>query len=217
VPVYVLTSNATFSGGEEFAYDVQALKRGTLVGETTGGGANPVGPVDISHGVTAMIPFGRVENPITKTNWEGVGVRPDVAVPAGSALSVALIRAGLKPAVDIAAASTQRVFSRRTTPLPGSEAAVRKLLGAITSGTTIQGVVVPQFASEIEPSLSKRRAELTDLGVLRSVNFYRPDGFFGGDEYKLTFANGRRKMTLVMGPEGKIVIASSLAPLDPGE
>ncbi len=40
-PVYVLTSHHTFSGGEDFAYTLQALGRGTVVGETTGGGAHP--------------------------------------------------------------------------------------------------------------------------------------------------------------------------------
>lgn len=216
VPVYVLTSNATFSGGEEFAYDVQALKRGTVIGETTGGGANPVGPVDIGHGLIAMIPFGRAENPITKSNWEVVGVRPDVSVAADSALGVALTRAGLKPFADIAAASTKRLFSPRTTPLPGSGAAVRKLLEAIASGATIQEIVAPQFASSIQPQLPQRRAELASLGKLLSVDFWRPDQL-GGDEYKLTFANGRRKTVLSMDHAGRIVDILPLAPLSPGE
>jgi hypothetical protein len=96
VPVYVLTSKSTFSGGEDFAYTGQAFKRGTIVGEVTGGGANPTGPVDLGHGLIATIPFGRSENPITKTNWEGHGVQPDVAVPANDALRHALQALGHK-------------------------------------------------------------------------------------------------------------------------
>ncbi len=88
-PVYVLTSARTFSGGEECAYDFQTQKRATLVGETTGGGANPGGPVALAHGFLAFIPTGRAINPITKTNWEHVGVKPDVPVPAAEALKVA--------------------------------------------------------------------------------------------------------------------------------
>ncbi|HTE45426.1 MAG TPA: S41 family peptidase, partial [Gemmatimonadaceae bacterium] len=41
-PVFVLTSSRTFSGGEEFTNNLKALKRATIVGETTGGGAHPV-------------------------------------------------------------------------------------------------------------------------------------------------------------------------------
>jgi len=88
-PVYVLTSSFTFSGGEECAYDFQTQKRATLVGETTGGGANPGGPVSLGHGLAAFIPTGKAINPITKTNWEHVGVKPDVAVPAVEALKAA--------------------------------------------------------------------------------------------------------------------------------
>jgi hypothetical protein len=88
-PVYVLTSARTFSGGEECAYDFQTQKRATLVGEVTGGGANPGHPVALVHGFNVFIPTGRAINPITNTNWEHVGVKPDVAVPAAEALKTA--------------------------------------------------------------------------------------------------------------------------------
>jgi C-terminal processing protease CtpA/Prc len=88
-PVYVLTSARTFSGGEECAYDFQTQKRATLVGETTGGGANPGGPVALGHGYVAFVPTGKAVNPITNTNWEHVGVKPDLAVPAAEALRTA--------------------------------------------------------------------------------------------------------------------------------
>lgn len=88
-PVWVLTSGRTFSGGEECAYDFQTQKRAVLVGETTGGGANPGGGVTLGEGFIAFVPTGKAVNPITKTNWEHVGVKPDVAVPAADALKVA--------------------------------------------------------------------------------------------------------------------------------
>jgi hypothetical protein len=88
-PVYVLTSRRTFSGGEDCAYDFQVQKRGTLVGETTGGGANPVTPVSLGHGLVLFNPAGRPINPVTKTNWEHVGVKPDMAVPAEDAFKTA--------------------------------------------------------------------------------------------------------------------------------
>lgn len=90
-PIYVLTSGQTFSGGEEAAYDLQTQKRATLVGETTRGGANPGGNLALKHGLIAFIPSGRSINPITKTNWEHVGVKPDVAVPAAEAMKTAYV------------------------------------------------------------------------------------------------------------------------------
>lgn len=88
-PVYVLTSARTFSGGEECAYDFQTQKRAKIVGEKTGGGANPGDGYAIGRGYAAFIPNGRAINPITKTNWEHVGVTPDIAVPAADAQKVA--------------------------------------------------------------------------------------------------------------------------------
>ena len=88
-PVYILTSRRTFSGAEEFAYDLKNLRRATIVGDTTGGGANPGGTRRASDHFEIFVPFGRVTSPITKTNWEGVGVWPDVATSANKALLVA--------------------------------------------------------------------------------------------------------------------------------
>lgn len=88
-PVYVLTSARTFSGGEDCAYGFQAQKRGTLVGETTGGGSNPVSWFSVGHGIVVSIPTARATNFVTKTNWEHVGVKPDIAVPAAQALQTA--------------------------------------------------------------------------------------------------------------------------------
>jgi C-terminal processing protease CtpA/Prc len=90
VPLFILTSHHTFSAAEAFAYHLQALKRATIVGEVTGGGANPAEFLTLAHGFTVAIPNGRSINPITKTSWEGVGVKPDVEVPADRALEEAL-------------------------------------------------------------------------------------------------------------------------------
>lgn len=89
-PVYVLTSAQTFSGGEEFAYNVKTLERGTIVGETTGGGAHPTNAHKIGDRFLIGVPFARAINPITGTNWEGTGVTPDVDVPADKALDTAV-------------------------------------------------------------------------------------------------------------------------------
>ncbi|QQS45507.1 MAG: S41 family peptidase [Acidobacteriota bacterium] len=88
-PVFVLTSRRTFSGAEEFSYNLKNLKRATIIGETTGGGAHPVSGHRIDDHFIIRVPFARAINPISKTNWEGTGVEPDVKVPAGEALEVA--------------------------------------------------------------------------------------------------------------------------------
>jgi C-terminal processing protease CtpA/Prc len=91
--VYVLTSKRTFSGAEEFTYNLKNLKRATIIGETTGGGAHPGGGFRISEHFGMFVPTGRAISPITKTNWEGTGVTPDISVPADQALHVARIMA----------------------------------------------------------------------------------------------------------------------------
>src|SRR5882757_637751 len=88
-PVFVLTSNRTFSGAEEFAFDLKNQKRATIVGETTGGGAHPVSGHTVADYFQVGVPFAKSLDPVTKTNWEGTGVEPDVKVPAADALATA--------------------------------------------------------------------------------------------------------------------------------
>jgi|CZKL01.1.fsa_nt_gi hypothetical protein len=88
-PVFVLTSKRTFSGAEEFAFDLKNQKRATIVGETTGGGAHPVSGHPIADYFMIGVPFAKSLDPVTKTNWEGTGVEPDVKVSADDALTTA--------------------------------------------------------------------------------------------------------------------------------
>lgn len=101
-PVFLLTSGRTFSAAEDFAYSLKSLKRATLVGETTGGGAHPVEIHQVEgYPVLVRLPYGRSVNPITGADWEGTGVEPDIAVAAPDALDVAHTRA-----LDAVAAKT---------------------------------------------------------------------------------------------------------------
>lgn len=88
-PLYILTSNKTFSAAEDFSYAMKNLKRATIVGETTRGGAHPGRFLRLGAHFSAFVPNGRSISPITNSNWEGTGVVPDVAVPAQDALRAA--------------------------------------------------------------------------------------------------------------------------------
>ena len=86
----VLTSAATFSGGEEVAFDVQLLGRGRVVGERTRGGANPREGIAVHPELELAVPVARALSPHDDSSWEGVGVQPDLECPAGEALERAL-------------------------------------------------------------------------------------------------------------------------------
>lgn len=91
--VYVLTSERTFSAAEDFSYNLKHLKRATIVGEPTGGGAHPGGTLPLDKHFAVWLPTGRSINPVTNTNWEGTGVQPDITVPAEEALKTTHILA----------------------------------------------------------------------------------------------------------------------------
>lgn len=109
VPIFVLTSQRTASGGEEFTYNLKTRQRALVIGEVTWGGANPGGVFPLPAGLRIFVPVGRAINPITGTNWEGVGVAPDVRCDRARAFEIALQRA------KIAAAS-----HRRRSPTPSA-------------------------------------------------------------------------------------------------
>jgi retinol-binding protein 3 len=128
--LYFLTSRRTFSAAEGLAYDMHALKRATIVGETTRGGAHGRTIYRITDHVSASIPFCRAINLVTKTDADGV--KPDVAVPADQALLTAHLLA-LKKALakyaenpDVAdsikrviAATEQELDALRASPVTG--------------------------------------------------------------------------------------------------
>jgi hypothetical protein len=210
-PLYVLTSGRTFSGGEEFAYDVQAFKLGTLVGETTGGGANPGGVRPITPLFSMFVPDGRPINPVTKTNWEGVGVVPDVRAPADQALKVALERLG-HPAssADIAQVSTAQLFRFRSEPNPQSEAAVRRLADGLARGAPPYEQMNPRFAEMVRDDLERTRERFASLGALESVTFNAVDPM-GFDRYDLRFERGAMDMRIVIG-DGGIIEGAAFGP-----
>ncbi len=108
--VYVLTSSYTFSAAEEFCYNLKNLKRATIIGETTHGGAHPGNRVRLNEHFDVFIPRGRAINPITKTNWEGTGVIPDIQVPKEHALKIAYVMALTKSVETIKDKDTKDII-----------------------------------------------------------------------------------------------------------
>mgnify|MGYP000276832725 CR=1 FL=1 len=90
IPVFILISSRTFSGAEDFSYTMQSFQRATVIGEASRGGAHPVDFFSLSHNFRIKIPFARSIHPITKSNWEGTGVIPNVKVMAKEAFETAL-------------------------------------------------------------------------------------------------------------------------------
>lgn len=88
-PLYVLTSDRTFSGAEELCLNLRVRGRARLIGETTRGGAHPANTFSLTPTMEIAVPHARSINPSTGGNWEGTGIEPDLAVPAEAAFDVA--------------------------------------------------------------------------------------------------------------------------------
>jgi hypothetical protein len=211
-PVFLLTGPRTFSGGEEFSYDMQVLKLATLIGETTGGGANPGGDRPLGAGLSIFVPTGRAENPLTKSNWEGVGVKPDVPTSAKDAFSVAY-SAALKTAhqAPVAAAGPDAVMAEpllvlRTTPYPQGEAYIRRQIDGLVKGEQPFDIFSPGTAEALKgPVPAGLQTMMKEQGPVESVRFVRVDPM-GADEYEVAFAKTTFVWTLAINGDGKVVI-----------
>jgi hypothetical protein len=177
-PVFVLTSPLTFSGGEELTYDLQVFKRALVIGEVTGGGANPGGPVPLGHQFFVNMPSAQAVNPVTGTSWEGVGVKPDIPVPAATALSKAH------------ALAIDRLIIEATDPMTRSrlKAVAMKLqsIAEAESGSATHlanAEIVGTYALESGPGATVTILE-KDGRLMQHV-----DGF---PDVSLTFLNGNR-------------------------
>lgn len=89
-PVFVLTSAQTYSAAENFAYNLQKIKRVHVVGEKTRGGAHGTFGRPVTNHLVAMIATSRTVNPVSRSDWDRIGVLPDSPVPAADALAVAV-------------------------------------------------------------------------------------------------------------------------------
>jgi C-terminal processing protease CtpA/Prc len=200
-PVFLLTSHRTFSAAEALAYDFQSCKRGMVVGETTGGGANPSvwdGTASLGHGFFANIPTGYVVNAFTGGNWEGLGVKPDVEVSADEALakawSLALVRVSANATNTQTRTFLEALSSAKLDGEPTLSSA--QLVGRYASKSGDPTILITQNNGKLCGHESYADGEAADM-IFRSLggDRYAPVGF--PDGFSLTFAEKDGTIELV--------------------
>jgi hypothetical protein len=94
MPVYVLISRSTASAAEAFASRIKYINsQAVLVGETSAGAENPISRIIIGDAFILNIPSWRTVYQKYDTDWEIVGVKPDIEVASEEALVTAHIDA----------------------------------------------------------------------------------------------------------------------------
>jgi hypothetical protein len=84
--LYILTDGYTFSAAEGLAYDLQALKKAVIAGTPSAGGAHAVEIQTVLDSFRLMIPVAFSKNPVTGTNFQGKGIKPDIEVSGETAV-----------------------------------------------------------------------------------------------------------------------------------
>jgi hypothetical protein len=152
-----------------------------------------------------FVPSGRPRNPITGTNWEGVGVKPNLIASKKDALKVALQRIGQKPAAsEIDALSEARLFGPRTKQQPESEAAIRRAIDEFVRGEPDYDLMAPELAQATRQQVDGLTKLFSSLGPLQSVTFLSV-GLQGSDIYDVQFANGSLTWRIFVTADGKTV------------
>jgi len=144
-PIYILTSGFTYSAAEEFSYNLKNLERATIVGETTGGGAHPVKFYSMPElGFILKIPFGKAVNPITKSNWEQIGVKPDIEIT-----SILAKEKGYSAAIE-------NLFKNCTDPIQNARLKwVKQGLDAKLNPITLSDIQLLDFVGQFGPRIIK--------------------------------------------------------------
>ncbi len=175
-PLYVLISGRTGSAAEALAYTLKNAKRAVIVGEASGGAANPGGPVPVAGGFSIFVSNGSPISPITRTNWERDGVQPDVKVPAAEALDVARVLAletVLKTATGPAAQDARWALEAlRAEASPPATKPLSDYLGAYGAAEIVQ----------VDERLAMKRGR-------RPLTLLLP---LGGDTFSVANESGRR-------------------------
>ncbi|WP_084050087.1 S41 family peptidase [Aquimarina macrocephali] len=193
VPLFILTNGRTFSASEAFAYDLQARKRATIIGENTGGGAHPVNFMRLPLGYRLIVPIARSINPVTNTNWEGVGVIPDVKSSADDALEKAK-----KIAAVSASKYREKPFKQlekvleKTEYTEQDEKTVCELLQLILKRGHMESFMVNDMGyNYLEKNIKAA------LVILRAGSILFPDSPNAQDSYAEVLAqNGQNKLAL---------------------
>jgi hypothetical protein len=209
VPLFVLTSDATFSAAEAFAFGLQQLGRAVVVGERTRGGANAGRYRSVGFGLRVFIPVANARSPVNGKSWDRVGVLPDVPAPADSALVVAHA-AALRRLVELAGADETR-----------TRVLTWALDGTQSRGQGIEAGTCPALAGRYEGG----RTVTCDGGRLRYARNSGParpllplgSGDFlveGVDDVRLRFARRPGVMLHVIFADGTEEVAGRL-PAEP--
>jgi len=211
-PVYVLTSAQTFSGGEGFAYAMQAFGFGTVVGEVTGGGGHLTAAAPIGSGFVLSVPYARPINPVTSKDWEGVGVIPQVRTTKEEALQAAMRKLGQKvSARDVDVLSTVRLFTPRSAPLPETEPMLRRFLAQLISGAPDYEMLSPGFGDLTRQQLPIIQQRLVAMGAIQSVKFVEV-GMQGWDNFDVAFEKGALRWALLLSTDGTRIEGARFGP-----
>ena len=98
----------------------------------------------------------------------------------------------------------EQVYAQGSVPTPGTEAALRRLIAGLASGSPDYDVLTPRLAKDVRRDLPMTHRLFSSMGDLRSAT-YLGRGARGDDVFNLVFANGRVIMSAALDAEGRMM------------